>query len=186
MNSKLWIKKALSMCSMVAIIATYSMVGLAADGKTSGELLFNGTDSVVVNGEAAKSGRTIFSSSSIVTPEGTSATLNLGKAGQIAVAPNSNLQLDFNNGNASIVLSNGSVTVISASNGVSVNSRIVAEGDTATAGESSSTAQTTKKKARWWPWAIVFGGAAFVIVLAAITRTDNKLGGSGAVVSPSR
>ena len=186
MNSKLWIKKALSSCSMVAIIATYSMVGLAAEGKVSGELLFVGKDSVVVNGENAASGRTIFSSSSIVTPDGTSATLNLGKAGQISVAPNSNLQLDFDNGNASIVLSNGSVTVISASNGVNVNSRLVAEGETATAGETASSAQTTNKKNNWWPWALVFGGAAFGILFAAINSTDNQLGGSGAVVSPPR
>jgi len=184
MNSKLWIKKALSTCSMVAIIATYSMVGLAAEGKASGELLFNGTESVVVNGEAATSGRTIFSSSSIVTPAGTSATLNLGKAGQIAVAPNSSLQLNFDSGNASIVLSTGSVTVISATNGVNINSRVVAEGETATAGASS--AQTKKNNNDWWPWALVFGGAAFGILFAAINSTDNQLGGSGAVVSPNR
>lgn len=186
MNSKLWIKKALSSCTMVAIIATYSMVGLASEGKASGELTFNGTESVVVNGEAATSGRTIFSSSSIVTPTGTSATLNLGKAGQIAVAPNSSLQVSFDNGNANIVLSNGSVSVISAKNGVNVNSRLVAEGETVAAGETSSSAQTKRKKNYWWPWALVFGGAAFGILFAAINSTDNQFGGSTGVVSPSR
>lgn len=185
MNSKLWIKKALSMCSMVAVIATYSMVALAANGKASGELYFNGTDAVVVNGEAATSGRTIFSSSSITTPEGTSATLNLGKAGQIAVAPNSNLQINFDNGNVDVALSNGSVTVVSAKNNVTVNSRVVAEGETVAVGENATAAQT-KKKANWWPWALVFGAATVGIIWVAVIGNENKFGGSGAVVSPSR
>ncbi len=184
MNSKLWIKKALSTCSMVAVIATYSMVGLAANGKATGELNFSGNDAVIVNGEAVSSGRTIFSSSSIVTPEGTSASLNLGKAGQIAVAPNSSLQVNFENGKADVALSSGSVTVISAGN-VSVNSRVIAEGETVAVGENSTAAQT-KKKANWWPWALVFGGAVVGIIFAAVQSNDNKFGGSGSVISPNR
>lgn len=184
MNSKLWIKKALSTCSMVAVIATYSMVGLAANGKAAGELYFNGTDAVVVNGEAATSGRTIFSSSSIITPDGTSATLNLGKAGQLSVAPNSNLQINFDNDKADVTLTSGSVLVVSANN-VSINSRLVAEGETVAVGETSTAAQT-KKKANWWPWALVFGGAAVGIIYAATRGNENQFGGSGAVISPSR
>ena len=65
MNSKLWIRKALTMSLTVAIFATYSMVALAADGRTAGEIVITGNTgagAVTVNGEPAKSGRTIFSS----------------------------------------------------------------------------------------------------------------------------
>jgi len=67
MNSKLWIQKALSMCLVVAIIATYSMVALASSEKAAGELLVTGksingeTPFVTVNGETAKTGRSVFS-----------------------------------------------------------------------------------------------------------------------------
>ena len=37
MNSKLWIRKALSMCLSVAVLATYSMVALAGPGRAAGE-----------------------------------------------------------------------------------------------------------------------------------------------------
>ena len=88
MNSKLWIRKALTMCSLVAILATYSMVALASDGKTAGEIVVTGNSAgdasaVTVNGEPVKSGRTIFSSSTISTPEGSGAIINLGKTGRI-------------------------------------------------------------------------------------------------------
>ena len=59
MNSKLWIRKALSLCLSVAILATYSMVALAGPRKVAGELTVSGKDIngeapfVLVNGEAA-------------------------------------------------------------------------------------------------------------------------------------
>ena len=48
MNSKLWIHKALSMCLVVAMIATYSMVALAGSEKVAGELIVTGK---TINGE---------------------------------------------------------------------------------------------------------------------------------------
>ena len=42
MNSKLWIRKALTMSLTVAIFATYSMVALAGDSRTAGEIVITG------------------------------------------------------------------------------------------------------------------------------------------------
>jgi len=69
MNTKLLFHKALTMCLLVAVFATYSMAALSGDGKASGEIVVTGSNeaSVTVNGEAVKSGRTIFSSSTITT-----------------------------------------------------------------------------------------------------------------------
>ncbi len=56
MNSKLWIRKALSTCLAIATILTYSMVTLANSEKIAGEILVTGssadgqTSSVKVNG----------------------------------------------------------------------------------------------------------------------------------------
>ncbi len=101
MNSKVWFRKALSMCLVVATIATYSMVALAGSERVAGELLITGKNSngespyVKVNGEAAQNGRSIFSSSIIATPENADAVINLGKLGKIELAPNSTMTLTF-------------------------------------------------------------------------------------------
>ena len=189
MNSKLWIKKALSTCSMVAILATYSMVALAAEGKASGELTFSGASTVTVNGESAKSGRTIFTSSTVVTPEGTTATLNLGRAGQISVAPNSSLSVNFDSNTVSVNVVSGAMTVLAAAQNVAVNaggkSFTAAAGETITAAGKQDN-DDDDKGAAWWVFALVFGGAAFGIVYAATRGTDTQLGGAGTIVSPNR
>ncbi len=101
MNSKVWFRKALSMCLVVATIATYSMVALAGSERVAGELLITGKNLtakapfVKVNGEAAQNGRSIFSSSTIATPENADAIINLGKLGKIELAPNTTLTLTF-------------------------------------------------------------------------------------------
>src|SRR5512140_383457 len=114
MNSKLWIRKALTMALTVAIVATYSMVALAGDGRTAGEIVVTGntnSTAVTVNGEPAKSGRTIFSSSTITTPADAGAIINLGKAGKIELAPNTTFVVNFDERNVSGDLSAGSVSV---------------------------------------------------------------------------
>jgi hypothetical protein len=128
MNNKIWIRKALSTCLAVALIATYSMVTLASSEKIAGEILVNGTAMngqnpfVKVNGEAAQSGRSIFTGSTIATPENASAILSLGKIGKIELAPNTVMSVSFNEKGISGDLAAGRVTVLNASNSVSVKS----------------------------------------------------------------
>jgi hypothetical protein len=205
MSRKIWIQKALSMCLVVATIATYSMVVLANSERIAGELLVsgktvNGQDPFVkVNGQAAQSGRSIFSDSTIATPENASAVINLGKAGKIELAPNSIMSLKFNEKGISGDLANGRVTVLNASDAVIVKTT---GGKTAklNAGESTSATggQTQTKDddddddddgggGGWLLFALVLGGAAAGIILAS--RSDNNriaLGSSTTVVSPTR
>ncbi|MBA2605942.1 MAG: hypothetical protein H0U96_03620 [Acidobacteria bacterium] len=202
MNSQLWIRKALSMCLVVALIATYSMVTLANSERIAGELLVSGksvngqTPFVKINNEAAQSGRSVFSSSTIVTPENASAVINLGKIGKIELAPNTTLSLSFNEKSISGDLANGRVTVLSASENVNIKTlggKIL----TLNAGESATASnQTTQDDdddddndggGGWLLWALVLGGAATGLIIAA--RTDNNriaLGGSANVISPTR
>ncbi|CAN5518900.1 hypothetical protein BH18ACI1_BH18ACI1_06500 [soil metagenome] len=201
MNSKLWFRKALSMCLVVATIAAYSMVALASSEKIAGELLITGkntggqTPVVNVNGEAAQNGRSIFSSSTIVTPENANAVINLGKIGKIELAPNTTLTLTFNEKGISGDLLAGRVTVLNASDSVNIKT-LAGESVKLNSGESavatSAKAQDTDDDdndggGAWIIWGLVLGGAAAALVLAATTdNNDIQLGGGGTVVSAVR
>ncbi len=205
MNSKLWIRKTTSSCLMVAILATYSMVALANDGRAAGELTYSGSN-VTVNGESAKSGRTVFSASTIATPENFSAVINLGKAGQIEIAPNTTLMLSFDANSAHADLSAGSLRVISSTNGVSVNANgttsVIPAGGSASAGkandddyiDSSGKCVDANKNGKeechssygWYWFALVMAGAGAGIIYAASRGSNYDFGGTGTVVSPTR
>jgi hypothetical protein len=195
MNSKL-IRNALTMCLMVAMIATYSMVALANDGKTAGEIVITGNNSngvVTVNGEVAKSGRTIFSSSTITTPEGSGAIVNLGKTRRLELAPNTTFALSFDDNSVSGNLTAGSITVLSAAHSVGVktsNGELVQvnAGETVSASSASASKQTTKSTSSmdWGWWALIVGGAVAAIVIAAADGNENRFGQNAQTVSPVR
>lgn len=200
MISKLWIRKTFTAGLCVATLTAYSMVGLANTGKIAGEILVSGNSingeapAVTVNGVAAKSGRSIFSSSIITTPEGTTAILNLGKAGKVQLAENSSLAISFDDKSITGELTAGKLSVLGAPTAVSVKTvdgRTVSvnSGETVTA---SGAAQDDDDKAsgggsNWWIFAVIIGGAAAGILYAA-TQSNNKasIGGGGTVVSPTR
>ena len=193
MNTKVWIQKTVSTGLMVAMIAAYSMVTLAYSGKAVGELIVNGSDEtsfVMVNGEPAKSGRTVFASSTITTPESFGATISLGKVGRISLAPGTTFTYNVEGESVSGDLTAGSITVLNAATGVNVKTL---SGDTVTvnAGESADAAsaskQTTKKNgANWVPWVLIIGGAIAVIIFTAQDGNDSNFGGGATTVSPVR
>jgi len=198
MNSKVWFRRALSSGVMVAILATYSMVALASPGNVVGELTINSTGNntpnVTVNGETARSGRSVFSSSVISTPENATAVINLGRLGVVELAPNSTFAISFDLKSISGDLTAGGLTVVSASSPVDVKTlggKVVK----LNAGESASADASAAGKAApafggsssWWLWAIVFGGAAAGIIIATTqSNNDIQLGGNAVTVSPVR
>ncbi|MBA4121084.1 MAG: hypothetical protein H0X72_01295 [Acidobacteria bacterium] len=200
MNSKVWIRKALSMCLVVATIATYSMVALAGSERVAGELSVSGkivngeTPFVKVNGEAAQSGRSIFSSSTIATPENVSATVNIGRVGKIELAPNTTLALSFDERGINGDLLAGRVTVLNSSDTVNIKTL---DGTIAKLSTGNSAAATGKVQddddsdndggSAVLIWAVILGGAAVGIIIA--TTTDNNriaVGSNTIVVSPTR
>jgi len=195
MNSKTLIRKALSLCLMVAIYATYSMVALASTERIAGELLITGKNSSVkVNGETAQSGRSIFSASTITTLENATAIINLGKIGKVELAPNTTLNISFTEKGINGDLLTGKVTVLGATETVNIKTT---EGKTVklNAGDSVSAGKAQKDDdddddkagAAWWIWAAIFGGAIAGVVIAA-TSDNNRiaLGGGTTVVSTNR
>lgn len=198
MNSKLWIRKALSMCLCVAVLATYSMVALAGPGKAAGELTVTGKNVngeapfVLVNGETARSGRSVFSGSTITTTEATAAVMNLGKLGQIELAPATELTLTFDSNGIFGNLTSGKVSVLGTSDNVSIKT---ADGKTVQLAAGQSVAASGKLQdddddddddAAWWIWAAVFGGAAAGLLYTAMSDGDIDIGNGGTVVSPTR
>lgn len=200
MNSKVWIRKALSMCMLVAVTATYSMVALANTGKIAGEILVTGknvngeTPFVKVNGETVNSGRSIFTSSTIVTAENAGAVINLGKAGKIELTPNTVLALNFDEKSISADLTAGKITVLGASESVNVKTLEgktlkLNVGESATAAGKAQDDDDDSKSggAAWLPYVLIFGGAVAGIVTAAVLAdNETRLGGGTTVVSPTR
>lgn len=202
MNSNLWIRKALSTCLVIATIVTYSMVTLASSEKIAGEILVTERSntgeapSVKVNGEIAQSGRSIFSSSTVATPENAGAIISLGKIGKIELAPNTTVALSFSEKGISGDLTAGRLTVLSASEKVVINtvggeSLNLSAGDSATATKEQTKDTTSDSSSGGGSagllYALILGGAVAAIVLA--TRSDNNriaLGGGSTVISPSR
>ena len=196
MNSKLWIRKALSMCLCVAILATYSMVALAGPGKAAGELAVSGkivngeAPFVFVNGEVARSGRSVFSGSSITTSDST-AVINLSKLGKIELAPNTVLNLTFDDNGIFGNLTSGTVSVLGAAENVNIttlngNSVKLAAGQSVSASGRQDDDDDDDGGAAWWIWGGVFAGAAVVILWTALSDNDINVGAGGTVISPTR
>ena len=185
MNSKLWVRKALSSGLLVAMLATYSMVALASDTRAAGELLVAGGENAVVSvdGTAAETGRTIFSGSTFSNSDNASATLNLGSAGSVRLAPNSTAVVTFDAKSISAKLSSGALTVINAASPVAVNGKAVASGATAKAADDDD---DKDRGAAWWVFALVLGGATAALIGIVASDNDFQVGGSGTVVSPTR
>ncbi len=120
MISKTWSRKPIAACVAVAILSVYSMVVLASPAAKapSGELSVSGT--VMVNGEKALNGGTVFSDSVITTADSSVATVNLSKLGRVELATNSSLRLSFTEKSIMGLLDDGSARVSTLA-GISVN-----------------------------------------------------------------
>jgi hypothetical protein len=187
------------MCLLVATIATYSMVALAGSERVAGELLVSGKNIngdapfVKVNGEAAQSGRSIFSSSTIATPENAGAIINLGKIGKVELAPNTTLALSFGENGISGDLLAGRVTVLDAPKAVNIKTSektvSLNVGDSATSGQTQNDDDRSSGGIGHGGliWAVILGGAIVGIIVAA--RSNNNrvaIGGGTTVISPTR
>ncbi|MEO8042429.1 MAG: hypothetical protein ABI646_07465 [Acidobacteriota bacterium] len=197
MNSKLWIRKALSMCLCVAVLATYSMVALASPGKAAGELAVSGkivngeAPFVFVNGEVARSGRSVFSGSTITTSDSSNAVLNLSRLGKIELAPNTALNLTFDEKGIFGELTSGTVSVLGAAENVNIKTMNgktfqLAAGQSVSAAGLKDDDDDDDGGAAWWIWGGVFAGAAAVILWTALNDQDINVGSNGTVISPTR
>ena len=175
-------QKGVTSCLVLTVITVSSMVSLAGPGKAIGELSvtgYAGPDlSVTVNGEPVKTGRTIFSGSTVVTPEKVGASLNLGKSGQIQMTPGTTLSIDTNSGTLNGDLTAGSITVLSGSANIKTlagEAVKVSAGETVNASSTAAAAQTGRGPGGlpWWAIGAIAVAAVVVVVVVATGGDDN-------------
>jgi hypothetical protein len=87
--------------------ATLTAPGVATSPQTSGTLRTTGAQPITVNGNSVTPGTTILSGSTIETPTGVGATINLGSLGSVDLAPNTRVVLEFSNGQIKVNLTQG-------------------------------------------------------------------------------
>lgn len=196
MNGNLRVNRMLSVCLSVALITSYSTAALGGSEKIAGEISVSGKIAsgqnpfVKINGENVQSGRSVFTDSTIATPDNATAIVNLGKTGRIELAPNTIIQLSFNNEGIKGNLSAGRVTVLTSTNGMTVTTPdgktiAVDEGDSA----STASAQTDDENgggSSLLIYAAILGGAVAGIIFAATSDNKIALGGGSTVVSTNR
>src|SRR5438552_948795 len=127
MISNTWTRKFVSMWVAAAILIVYSVVITAAPAALTGSLSVvgevrvddqngvagvyppqqfvarlatRGNQPITVNGASAVGGASILTGATIETPDQVGATINLGSLGELEIAPNTKLTLEFDaNGN---------------------------------------------------------------------------------------
>lgn len=187
-----------SLCLILTVLLSCSMLTLATSAKPVGELLVTGSSdkAVMVNGEPAASGRTIFAATTITTPEGMTAVLDFGRAGKIELAPNTSYSLNAD-GSLSGNLTAGTAKVVNSSDAVSIktltgNVVTLNAGDMVTAESATAKRQDDDDDNKnggpaWIPFALIFGGAVAAIAIGvALADNETSLGGNSTVVSPTR
>jgi hypothetical protein len=194
MNLSHWIRRAVSACVLTALVSTSSMIALAGSGRVAAELTVlggpaNGDKVVFVNGDPAKSGRSVFSSTTVSTPDETSAVLSIAKAGRLQLDPNSSINLVFDDKTVDVELTSGRLTTSGSLGTVNVRTNdgkttVLQAGESITAsGQSNPGRQTGGGSDDWWIWATVAGVAAAVIIIAVVASGDDD---DDQVVSPNR
>lgn len=192
-------------CLALVILTTSSMIALAGtDNKSlmgeitvSGQTTSTGAASVMLNGESAFTGRTFFSSGTIVTPENVNSTVSLGKLGSISLSPNTTLSLNFTDKTISGTLSAGEIRVSNAEGvavkiqtnaGLVTNESNLAKTYTVNA-ESAARQDDDATKDGNSPVGpiIVFGGIVAAAVIFVLVHNRDKDNGAGDVsISPIR
>ncbi len=188
-----WLRSATSFCLMLALLASSSIVALAAgDNKSmAGVIIVNGENTisndsfVTLNGERAFSGRTFFSSGVISTSEKVAATIKLGKLGYINLTPNSVLSLNISENNISGELSAGNADVFN-NEGVTVNIKNTITNTAVVPGQQTQTTTTDDDDDHnsYVAPLILFGGIVAVAVIVVLRNKDDK--DDNRIVSPVR
>jgi hypothetical protein len=114
--------KATAVFLAFALVQICIQLSFAAPASSSGpvvvpqqfiaRLTTTGNQPITVNGASAASGATILTGANIVTPDGTSATIDLGALGTVELQPNSEIQLDYDDtGNVRVRVLRGCVVI---------------------------------------------------------------------------
>lgn len=182
-----FLKEIVASVLAVSVFSAASLTVPAANTKLAGQILIadRGAD-VTVNGEVVTSGRSVFSGSTIDTPESSGAVLSLGDLGRIELGPSTSFSVSFDERGISGTLSSGRVTILAAKDTVSVTTSEgvarLATGESASSGAPSlPTAPAPASAAPAWLWLLLIGGVVAGVAVAAASGD-----GETTTVSPIR
>lgn len=114
MFGKTILHKSMTFLIALAVWNVFSMPALAAaPDEVMGAITVSGGQ-VTVNGQPVVSGSTVTSGSTIVTGTNATATVNLGKNGQVEILSDSTMSLKFNNNSIIGSLTSGKIRVTNA------------------------------------------------------------------------
>jgi hypothetical protein len=202
------LKKAVSLHLLLILFGSTSMYVAAASTRPVGELILTRgkTDrtGVKVDGQPATNGRTVFESSTITTPEDSSAVINFGNSGKLQLDPSSSFVITSVGDKIGGELLSGSVTVLTAADhfrvktlagevllktgqSVRANSARAARDHRDAAGNCIDDDNDGELECDYWGipawgWWTILGVAATVTVIAIVASRDDD----DDVVSPVR
>lgn len=143
-----------------------------------GRLVLAGEQSIMVNGNNAVTGTTIFSGMRLQSSDGVNASVQLGTLGQLSFEPNTDLTLDFTassvevrvaSGNATLMSNEGVDAVLTGTDGVALRSS-----------GKAATLTTRKRAAGWDDWsnkkkaaAIIIPAAIAITIIAIVVATND-------------
>ena len=109
--------KSTALFLVFSLIQLYVQISFGAPGEPSafpspqrqivGRLITRGNQPITVNGASVTTGGVITTSTTIETPDGVGATVDLGPLGTLDLAPNTVVQLDFSEGRVKVTLKRG-------------------------------------------------------------------------------
>src|SRR5436305_2842401 len=99
--------------TVMALASGTSLIPLeaAAVPQNLGRLTTRGNQPVQVNGNSVVSGATIPSGATIVTGDGVGATINLGPLGDVDLAPNTQVTIEYSDGQVKVTVTQGCIIV---------------------------------------------------------------------------
>ena len=172
-----WARRGSTAAVVLTLALTYSTVSLAAQGKVIGELTVSvGSveEAVTVNGEVARTGRTLFANNVVATGDGARAVIVVGNGARVQLAPDTTLALASDPVPYLGTLSAGRITALSGGQGVSIRNSYgqvvkLNTGDSIEAGSSSAVRQSGSVGGlEPWQLALIIGAAAAVVVLVVV------------------
>ena len=187
------IRKAVTVPLCIALLTAYSIVTPATPARVVGALTVSQTGfdrnepGVNVNGEAARSGRSVFSDSVISTSGNAVASLYFGKLGSLEISPNSEVTLSFDENGINGRILRGRVSILAAGGPIHLESvsdgpRLMSSGDSIandSTMQDDDDADLKKKKTPGWIWAVLIAG-----VIGGVAAASGGSGGNQRPVSP--
>jgi hypothetical protein len=144
-----------------------------------GRLALAGDQTILVNGNNAVTGTTIFSGMRLQSPDGVNASVQLGTLGQLSFEPNTDLTLDFSGANVEVRVAAGNATLMSNEG---VNAMLTgADGKSYRSEGKATTLRTKPRAADWDDWsnkkkaaAILIPAAVAITIIAIVVSRDNN------------